>query len=49
MSAEETDDEFDLFLDAIDRALTEQFGPNHQAILAGDGSGVIRAFQWGNE
>lgn len=32
--SEESQDEFDAFLAAIDRALTEQLGPDHQRILS---------------
>lgn len=33
--------EFDAFCERIDRALATQFGPNHQAILSGDGGAQV--------
>lgn len=32
--ATETPEQFAAFLDALDRALTEQFGPDHQDVLS---------------
>jgi hypothetical protein len=42
--ATETPEQFDAFLEAIDRSLTDTFGPDHQAILS---QGLTRAeFVW---
>lgn len=44
--ATETPEQFAAFLAAVDRALTEQFGPNHQVVLSGDGgTGCVEG--WG--
>lgn len=39
--ATETPEQFASFLEAVDRALTEQFGPDHQAVLS-EGFGGLR-------
>ena len=42
---DEADDDLDAFMAAIDAALTEQFGPDHQAILSSSGE-IIFEFVW---
>ena len=41
----EPDDDLDAFIAAIDAALTEQLGPNHQEIL-GEGGATVAMFDW---
>ena len=42
---DEEEDDLDAFLAAIDQALTEQLGPDHQAILSSAGTSFSH-FDW---
>ena len=46
MSYGDEDDDLDAFLEAVDAALTEQFGPNHQEMLAAGPGAVVQQFEW---
>ncbi len=39
------DDDLDVFIAAIDAALTRQYGPDHQRILS-EGGRLYSAFEW---
>lgn len=42
--ASETPEQFAAFLDAVDRSLTQTFGPDHQAVLSQ--GRIISEFVW---
>lgn len=47
MAYGDPDDDLDAFIAAVDRALTAQFGPNHQEMFEAAGP-VVSRFAWGD-